>query len=182
MTYIYGLKDPRDGRIYYIGKSDKPKARLWQHMKDTDTNRFKAEWIADVVSDGHKPVLTILAEVQFAEWEDAERRWIADGIKQKWPLTNIMPGGSGYRQQPLRRDWQKIIAPYLSPEERAAFASMSEDQQFDVCWQAAMVAMQFSWIAIQEEGGDPKTAFDADRQFRETSEWTRRKVCIMCSG
>lgn len=32
-TYIYGLKDPRDNQIYYVGKSDNPQRRLEQHLE-----------------------------------------------------------------------------------------------------------------------------------------------------
>lgn len=32
-TYIYGLKDPRDNQIYYVGKSNDPQRRLEQHLE-----------------------------------------------------------------------------------------------------------------------------------------------------
>lgn len=94
-TYIYALKDPRDGLIYYVGKSNNPTGRLKMHLFDKSTNRGKAEWISGLEADGLLPELEVLDEVPINEWGEIEKTWIAKGKKEGWPLLNIAPGGTG---------------------------------------------------------------------------------------
>lgn len=88
IAYIYGLKDPRDGQIYYVGKSNKPRQRLSQHLGREDCNKYKKAWLTDLKRNGLRPNLVILEETK-GNWQDAERSWIAKGIDNDWPLTNI---------------------------------------------------------------------------------------------
>ena len=36
-VFIYGLKDPRDGQIYYVGKTNDLERRYTQHLEDKET-------------------------------------------------------------------------------------------------------------------------------------------------
>lgn len=92
-TYIYGLKDPRDNQIYYIGKSNNPKKRLKEHLEDKHTNPHKRAWIEDLVSCNLIPKLEILEKVDINNWGDIERDWITRGRNNGYPLTNITDGG-----------------------------------------------------------------------------------------
>ena len=99
-TYIYGLKDERDGAIHYVGKSNRPKLRLQQHLEDESKNQAKVAWLQELVSLGTEPEIVILEKVIVDEWQEAERWWIADGRSQGWPLTNIRDGGEGGYREP----------------------------------------------------------------------------------
>lgn len=90
-TFIYALVDPRDGRIRYVGKANDPRLRLRRHVVGRNEGNRKAEWILELWSKGLRPKLRILEEVPHAEWQDAEKRWIA---KLKPPL-NSLDGGNG---------------------------------------------------------------------------------------
>jgi predicted GIY-YIG superfamily endonuclease len=94
-TYIYALKDSRDGLIYYVGKSDHPQQRLYEHLSNDITNRERAQWIANLLESGEYPELEILEEVPITEWQQAEISWISKGRELGWPLTNVLPGGDG---------------------------------------------------------------------------------------
>lgn len=95
-TYIYGLVDPRTNQIRYIGKSDRPKERLTQHLSKSPKQRtYKSNWINELLKLGLTPVLTILEEVINRDWGKAEQEWIDKGKQRGWPLTNQADGGRG---------------------------------------------------------------------------------------
>jgi hypothetical protein len=74
-TFIYGLVDPRDGRVRYVGKADKPAHRLQAHLKDTSTCH-KVKWLNLLNKLGLRPDLVMLEEVPESEWQEAERKWV----------------------------------------------------------------------------------------------------------
>lgn len=130
-TYIYGLQDPRDGLIYYVGKSNRPEYRLRQHLKDETTNRNKALWLGDLKVASIKPVLVILEETDAQDWATAERRWIAKGRADGWPLTNILAGGMGYCGN--GKDDFSFMVSYLGPTLYARFAVLSKEEKIQIC-------------------------------------------------
>jgi len=99
ITYIYGLVDPRDGRVRYVGKSDSPKERLLAHLRDASDSR-KCEWLSELSKNSLRPILKILQAVEYGSHSDAERFWI---IKfQKNELVNGNGGGSGMYNPTVR--------------------------------------------------------------------------------
>jgi predicted GIY-YIG superfamily endonuclease len=88
-TYIYALKDPRDNAIWYVGKSNDPRYRYHRHLFDKTSNRYKTQWMKDLLYSGHKPILMFLEKVESTFRLEAERHWIELGYRRGWPLTNI---------------------------------------------------------------------------------------------
>lgn len=86
--YIYGLKDPRDQQIYYVGASSDPERRLIDHMSDT-CNQRKREWLNGLKCKGLKPDLVILDTTDEENWRAQEKHWIKQGVLKHWPLTNV---------------------------------------------------------------------------------------------
>lgn len=174
-TYIYGLRDPRDGLIHYVGKSNAPKIRLEHHMKCEGANRRKVSWLADLKDVGLSPSMDILECVMLSEWKEAECRWIAHGRAQGWPLTNISAGGGGMTQSPVYvSPWIAIVNDYLMPHERPLFAKLPEHRQFAICHNAAKAMMYHSFIAIKMRGGNPEGEFDEHKMFWDGSRVARR--------
>lgn len=60
-TWIYGLADPRDGRIRYIGKSANPLSRLSSHARKGA--RKVCAWYAELNALGLGPCLVFLEKV-----------------------------------------------------------------------------------------------------------------------
>ncbi len=61
--YVYGLVDPRNEHIFYIGKGRGDRA--WQHRcdDDADTNERKKRRISDIVQAGYEPEVRLLLRV-----------------------------------------------------------------------------------------------------------------------
>lgn len=142
-SYIYGLKDPRDGAIHYVGKSNRPNYRLQQHMKDKASNPGKASWLGELEAGGLVPTVVILEETDEGDWPEAERRWIAKGRSEGWPLTNILDGGPGYGGE--GNDGYSFMLSYLGPTLYARFAELSVDEKNQICRETA-AAMADSYL------------------------------------
>ncbi len=92
-TFIYTLSDPITNEIRYVGKSNFPKKRLYDHMKSCNrTNTHKNNWIRSLLENENKPILGIIAEVPMKEWEYWEQHWI-DKLRVDNDLTNHGSGG-----------------------------------------------------------------------------------------
>ena len=102
---IYAFLDHL-GQIRYVGKAVRPHRRAVGHhqrgrrhmllcigMRRTCRCSYLARWLG---RDEHygKPVSFLILEiVPFAQWANAERRWIAYARAHDQPLTNIAAGG-----------------------------------------------------------------------------------------
>lgn len=95
MIYIYALIDPRSNEIRYIGKSIRPKERLWNHYQDK-CQCHRTHWLAELKRDGFMATIKILQTLpDNSDWQKCERRWILKGKSLGWPLTNNTEGGDG---------------------------------------------------------------------------------------
>lgn len=107
-TFIYALTDPVTNEIRYVGKADDPKDRFYHHVGTArrSTSNHKGAWIRGLLNAGIKPGLIILEEVSKDNWEEAEKRHIAEQSKNG-KLLNVSPGGegreAGFRHSELTR-------------------------------------------------------------------------------
>jgi hypothetical protein len=55
VTYIYVLKDPVNNDVRYVGKSDKPKERIIEHIRKSKYKKtYKNIWIQKLIKEGRK--------------------------------------------------------------------------------------------------------------------------------
>lgn len=95
-TFIYVLKDPISFEVRYVGKSDKPTERLYEHIRKSKYNvNYKNNWINHLKKMGKSPILEIIDEVDKSEWGEAEKKWVADYKNNGCLLTNLTMGGDG---------------------------------------------------------------------------------------
>ena len=116
---IYGLVDPRNRCLRYVGKTHKRRElRLNEHIEAAraDGASHVYRWIRELLDAGHEPQIFVLERVPGTDsWEEAERRQIAfwrEASEIEFPyehppqtrksdptvlhsvdLTNIHPGG-----------------------------------------------------------------------------------------
>jgi hypothetical protein len=60
-TYIYGLVDPDDKVIKYVGKTKNPKQRYMLHLLDKEKSP-KTDWIKNLKQKNKFPVFQIMKE------------------------------------------------------------------------------------------------------------------------
>lgn len=90
MKIVYGLADPRDGVVRYVGATRQIlKRRLAQHVKTTRSDP-RSLWIRGLLSEGVTPVIVVLGEPT-DDWASVERRLIAEMPG----LLNRNAGGDG---------------------------------------------------------------------------------------
>ncbi len=70
LFYVYGLYDPRDGALRYIGLSCNLKMRLRYHVNQP--LRCISDWIADLKANGQRPLIEPIEDAQ--EYFPARRR------------------------------------------------------------------------------------------------------------
>ena len=76
-SYVYGLIDPRDHQVRYVGQTQQLEQRYLSHCSGGST--CTAEWVRSLAP--LKPVLVLLAEVEHSWYNaypatESETKWI----------------------------------------------------------------------------------------------------------
>jgi hypothetical protein len=96
VAYIYGLVDPRNDEIRYIGKTINPHSRLESHLiesKDINKKNYRVNWLRKLTSIGLHPKITFLRTCPSHEYEKYETEYIK--IYSCNRLTNSDETGQG---------------------------------------------------------------------------------------
>ncbi len=114
---IYGLFDPRDGELRYVGKSEcglrRGTAHMWPSLLRAKTH--KTDWIKSLLASGQRPTVAPIQEFHTnAQLCDAERYWIAVMRMRGCRLTNATDGGEGTKGH---------RNPPVTPEMRARMSA-----------------------------------------------------------
>lgn len=89
---IYGLYDPRDGALRYIGKANNSAKRLASHKRDARKRDAPVHrWIRKLETLGMSPTQKVLSVTD--DWEAEERRLIALHRTDGSRLLNVADGG-----------------------------------------------------------------------------------------
>lgn len=100
VTYIYGLIDPRNQQLRYVGKTVLAPARrlanhIWQ-ARNSKHKRHVLAWIASLDAENLTPELVEIEKVDpFGDWEEAEQFWISYFRFIGSDLCNLTIGGEG---------------------------------------------------------------------------------------
>jgi hypothetical protein len=88
---IYGLVDPIDNKIRYVGKTRNTLSyRLEQHYRGSQENKTpKMKWINNLKEENLKPLIIELEKCDENNWIERERYW----INKLNDLTNSTAGG-----------------------------------------------------------------------------------------
>jgi hypothetical protein len=100
VAYIYGLVDPRNDEIRYIGKTINPHSRLESHLiesKDINKKNYRVNWLRKLTSIGLHPKITFLRTCPSHEYEKYETEYIK--IYSCNRLTNSDETGQGSKNR-----------------------------------------------------------------------------------
>lgn len=91
---IYGLYDPRNSKIRYIGRTRTSlKRRLGQHLskaRNFYNNSHKENWLRFLLKNGIKPGIVLLTTIE-ATWEDSHN-FEKDLIEKHWKKHKLVNG------------------------------------------------------------------------------------------
>jgi len=76
MYNLYVLKDPTTDEVKFVGYTNRPKIRLWEHIRDAKKNvkTHKSNWIRKVLLDGKSPIMEVVKSVSDLEQVKLDRR------------------------------------------------------------------------------------------------------------
>ncbi len=136
---IYGLFDPRDGELRYVGKSETGiDRRVREHLMPSylASVSHKNSWLRGLIRDGlcpvGAPIQRLPNTVQLAE---AERHWIAHFRAAGCRLTNMTDGGEGaigvgHSPEARAKRSMKMKGRTIAPEHRAKIAAAMKAYRF----------------------------------------------------
>jgi hypothetical protein len=95
---IYGLIDPRDNELRYVGYTSDEKKRYKSHLSKSSLkeNTHKNNWIKSLLALDLKPIMEVICDYETAEeLPQREIQWIANMRILGNDLTNATDGGDG---------------------------------------------------------------------------------------
>lgn len=92
--FIYGLIDPRNGEIKYVGKTNNIKKRIREHIRDEENN-LKYAWIKSLKKINLEPEVLVLEETNIEHSNFWEIFWISQCKTWGFELKNMTNGGDG---------------------------------------------------------------------------------------
>lgn len=97
---MYGLIDPRDGLVWYVGRSVRPAVRFNGHLSAARSGKKSrcATWVRSLLRSGRQPLLVLLEECPSQEHAvEAEAAAIALARSKNKSLTNSPRAGTAGR-------------------------------------------------------------------------------------
>lgn len=152
--YVYTLSDPRDNKIFYIGKGTAARNYAHTHRvpRPNDSNMSpKSKMIREILDADLKVVSTITDRFEHEQDAyDAEAKLIADTPD----LLNSMAGGSGRKADPETKD--KIYG-LTAKQEKFAQLIVAGDKNYSDCYREAYDADGMTDKQINEEASKLQT-------------------------
>lgn len=94
---VYGLSDPRTGKLRYVGVTFRGQRRINEHMSRAVMGRGRTHrdcWLRSLLRLGLRPTPSILETGSGDGWQERERHWIALH-RPSGDLVNHTDGGEG---------------------------------------------------------------------------------------
>ena len=101
---IYGLYDPVEFEVRYVGAADDIQRRFGQHCTDARQQRSAiGRWIWSLHEQGLRPIPFLLSEALYENCATEETWWIDRLRKDGHDLLNVHKGGVGGLSRSLHR-------------------------------------------------------------------------------
>lgn len=171
-TSIYGLVDPRDNELRYVGKTILSlNDRLTIHRTDArkGLKRHVCNWIRSLWREGLEPEIFEIESVE-ENWVEQEQFWIAYFKSLGARLTNHTIGGEGalgYRHtEESRRKMSVLSKAYFSNEEARKKTSEAARAQHADPEKRARWEVAHAKIVVSQEVRDRKAQWNRDNGQR----------------
>jgi hypothetical protein len=123
---IYGLLDPRDKQLRYVGVTVNVKVRMNQHCRDCSVGSKKGRWINELKQANLKPAMIELDVIELEEAKETETFYIGYFRMLGCNLTNGTMGG--FRSHSITpRIVSHIPEGYITLEDTAIKLKISRD-------------------------------------------------------
>tara|TARA_Y100000389_G_scaffold30996_1_gene26201 strand:+ start:2300 stop:3070 length:771 start_codon:yes stop_codon:yes gene_type:complete len=156
--YVYTLTDPRDLKVFYVGKGTASRGYAHTHrldIRDTDASP-KARRVRDIIDSGEEVVVNILK--RFVD-EDEAYEYEASLIEKTPDLENSLAGGGGDRSEMTKAADGKRYKLTPKQEQFAQLVASAEHTLSD-CYRAAYDTSRMNDKQVNEEasklGSHPK--------------------------
>lgn len=91
---VYGLVDPRDGKLFYVGRSSSGKKRALSHFEPKSiakSSKAKRERIRDIVSAGfERPLVVVIEDCRTSKRAIMRERVLIAELSKSNNLTNAV--------------------------------------------------------------------------------------------
>jgi len=94
-TFIYGLADPRDHVVRYVGETSRTLAQRLSEHEFKPSNKNVSEWLKSLRAQGVSPEAIVLETCPRSRWQEREIYWIAK-LRNEHSLMNVAKGGKFY--------------------------------------------------------------------------------------
>lgn len=178
---IYGLYDPKDRQLRYIGKTKHLlSTRLSQHISEAvkhgKTHRHK--WINKLLNEGVRPSIKLLEKITESEWEEAEKKWIASCRKQGLNLVNETDGGESPVGRKLSKEHiEKIRKANMGNDHSLGYKHSNETKR-----KMSEAHKNRKYSRRGSLSNEHKRKISIANTGRSTSDETREKISIALTG
>ena len=133
---IYGLVDPRDGFIYYIGATDNLPRKYGYHISDARKGGIQLVdgWVLELLEEDLVPEIVVLEDNAGDDWKDLRRKLIAEygainvGLLNIWNNEQRFPFITPETRQKLSAAMKRR---YADPEYRRFLSEMMKEKWQD---------------------------------------------------
>lgn len=187
---IYGLVDPRDGLLRYIGKSSLGLERAYAHKRPSylqkDTS-YCGNWIRSLLKNHIKYQVVIIQIFNEKEiLDEAERHWIKYFKALGFPLTNLTEGGdgrSGFRK--LSSDEEKeVVQKYTEGRSQQQLADLFNTSQRTIHLTLRRLACPSRTLITSHGGATPEQELEIVKLYNEgiSVKSVAQKTKLQCSA
>lgn len=130
---VYGLVDPRNNAIRYVGKTIHPQQRMSNHMNEI-SNCHRSHWLQELKRLGLTPTMIPLTIIDgLWPWQYEEKWWIKHLRSRGCNLVNNTDGGdgvSGLPEETRKRMGLVWLGRKHTPEALRKMAAASSGRKF----------------------------------------------------
>lgn len=137
---IYGLIDPRNNVIFYIGKTCRPNTRIYGHLAPSNVIKRSncCTYVRNMLEQGVKPLLKVLLTCKEKNINKFEKHYITKYKKLNPNLTNQRPGGESWNRMVYKPTPRSIAAKAkLRKPVILRNSETLEETEFESCKSAA---------------------------------------------